>query len=740
MAKPNDSDKSVTLTSSNGDHSFQAKPFLSSSSLLKLLVCLFLILVTLAAFWQARHNEFISLDDNLYVTENPQVQAGLTVKGLVWALTTTQGGNWHPITWLSHMLDCNLYGLNPGGHHMTNVFFHVANTLLLFLLFQKMTGALWRSAFVAALFALHPLHVESVAWVAERKDVLSTFFWFLTMGMFVRYVEQPRLDRYLFALLCFVLGLMSKPMLITLPFVLLLLDYWPLGRLSFGPLGARPLLREPSTGHHQGSSPLRLILEKAPFFALSAASSVVTVFAQRRAGAVGSLEAFPMETRLANSIVSYARYIGKMVWPHDLAVLYPYPEMIPLWQVVMAGLLLIAGSIILIRWAYSRPYLVIGWFWYLGTLVPVIGLVQVGIQAMADRYTYVPFIGLFIMIAMGLPGILKQWRHRQIALAVSAGLVLSVLCLLTRQQVSLWQNSVTLFNHTLKVTGDNPIIHNNLGVTLMKQGKEKEAWAHYTRALEIKSKYADAQYNLGFLLARQGKDQEAMAQFAKTLRIKPSHAEAHHDLGVLLTRQGKIEEAIQHYIEAVRAKADYGEAYRDLGIVLVSQGREKEAVPYFREALEINPKDYIAHNNLGAALSREGRIGEAMAHYTQALQINPISADAHYNLGSLLALQGKDGEAMVHLNEALRINPRDAQGHYQMAAILDRQGKTREAIVHLSEAVEILPNYGEGHLALGMLYLRMGKKDLALEKYKILKAINMNLADRLYQNISKDSR
>ena len=739
MAKPDNSGKSATLTSSNRDPLFQAKPFGSSSPLLKLLICLFLILVTLAAFWQVRHSEFISLDDNLYVTENPQVQAGLTVKGLVWALTTTNGGNWHPITWLSHMLDCNLYGLNPGGHHMTNLFFHIASTLLLFLLFQKMTGALWRSGFLAALFALHPLHVESVAWVAERKDVLSTFFWFLTMGMFVHYVKRPRLGRYLFALLYFVLGLMSKPMLITLPFVLLLLDYWPLGRLSFGPLAAGPPFPESSMGHHQGSSPLRLVLEKAPFFAFSAASSVVTVFAQRRAGAVGSLEAFPMETRLANSIVSYARYIGKMVWPHDLAVLYPYPETIPLWQVVMAGLLLIAVSILLIRWACSRPYLVTGWFWYLGTLVPVIGLVQVGIQEMADRYTYVPFIGLFIMIAMGLPDILKQWRHRQIALAVSAGLVLACLFLLTRQQVSLWQNSVTLFNHTLKVTGDNPIIHNNLGVTLMKQGKEKEAWAHYNEALKIKSKYADAQYNLGFLLAREGKDQEAMAQFVKTLRIKPSHAQAHHDLGVLLTRQGKIEEAIQHYREAVRAKADYGEAYRDLGIVLVGQGREKEAIPYFREALEINPKDYIAHNNLGAALSHQGRIGEAMAHYAEALQINPISADAHYNLGSLLALQGKDSEAMVHLNEALRINPRDAQGHYQMAAILDRQGKTQEAIAHLSEAVEILPNYGEGHLALGMLYLRMGRKDLALEKYKILKPIDMNLANRLYENISKGS-
>jgi tetratricopeptide (TPR) repeat protein len=697
-------------------------------------------LVTFAAFWEVRHNEFISLDDNLYVTENPTVQAGITVQGVIWAFTTTTAGNWHPLTWLSHMLDCELFGLNSGGHHVTSLIFHLANTLLLFWVLKRAIGKLWESAFVAALFALHPLHVESVAWVAERKDVLSTFFWILTMGMYVHYVEQPRLDRYLFALLCFALGLMSKPMLITLPFVLLLLDYWPLGRFSFGPLGARPFLHEAGMGHPQGSSSLRLVLEKVPFFAFSAAMSVLAVFAQRSAGAVGSLEILPMETRLANSVLSYARYMGKMVWPHDLAVLYPYPERIPLGQVVMAVLLLLAVSLIVIRWAYSRPYLVIGWFWYLGTLVPVIGLVQIGIQAMADRYTYVPFIGLFIMIAMGLPDILKQGRHRQIALTISAVLVLFFLCLLTRQQVSLWQNSITLFTHTLKVTGDNPLIHNNLGVNLMKQGKEKEAWAHYNQALKIKPKYADAQYNLGFLLARQGKDQEAMAQFVKTLRIKPSHAQAHHDLGVLLTRQGKIEEAIHHFEEAVRAKADYGEAYRDLGIVLVSQGREKEAVPYFSEALEINPNDYIAHNNLGAALSRQGRIGEAMAHYIQALKINPNSADAHYNLGSLLALQGgKDGEAMAHLNKALRINPRDPQGHYQVAAILARQGKIQEAVVHLNKAVQIAPNYAEGHLALGMLYLRMGKKDLALEKYKTLKPINTNLANMLYDKISKGS-
>jgi len=730
MAKPNGSEKSAPLTSSDGDYPSQAKPFLPSPPLLKLLLCLFLILITFAAFWQVRHNEFISLDDNLYVTENPHVQGGLTIKGLVWALTKSYVGHWHPITWLSHMLDCSLYGLNPAGHHLTNVFFHVANTVLLFLLFQKMTGALWRSGFVAALFALHPLHVESVAWVAERKDVLFTLFWILTLWAYSFFVKRPRLERYLLVLLCFILSLMSKPMAVTLPFVLLLMDYWPLSRFK---------LEKWTDIVQQRRLLSRLILEKVPLFFLTVGFSVFTLLSHWKGGAITSFAKIPLGMRIGNALVSSVGYITKMIWPARLAVLYPHPMILPLWEIVGAALLLMILTALMFVAGRRRPYLVVGWLWYLGTLFPVMGLVQAGLQAMADRFTYIPLIGLFIIVAYGAPDLLARWRYRSLALATSGGLVLSVLMITTLSQVKLWQNTVTLFNHTLQVTDDNPIIHNNLGVTLMKQGEEKEAWAHYIQALEINPNYADAQYNLGALLARQGKDQEAMAQFAKTLRIKPSHAEAHHDLGVLLTRQGKIQEAIHHYNEAVRGKADYGEAYRNLGIALVSQGREKEAVPCFREALRINPKDDIAHNNLGAALSRQGRIGEAMAHYTQALQINPTGAEAHYNLGSLLALQGKDGEAIAHLNEALRINPRDAQGHYQMAAILARQGKTQEAIGHLRQAVEIDPNYGEGHLALGMLYLRIGKKDLALERYKILKSINRNLAKLLYQNISKGS-
>ncbi len=707
---------------------FQKMAFFSSPRALALLISLFLLLATAAAFWQVRNNEFINLDDNLYVTENPYVQRGLTFKGIVWAFTTRPVGHWHPMTWLSHMLDAELYELNPGGHHVTNLLFHVANTLLLFLLLHKMTGALWASGFVAGLFSLHPLHVESVAWVAERKDVLFTFFWLLTLWAYLVFVKKPRLDRYLLVVLCYILSLLSKPMAVTLPFVLLLLDYWPLGRLRSGPS---------IDSDHQRTSPLHLILEKVPLLLLTAIFCVFTFLSYQKVGVVTSFSKLPLEIRIGNTFVSYLEYIGKMIWPAQLAVLYPHPMVLPLWKILGSVMLVTVITVLILIGGRKRPYWIVGWLWYLGTLVPVTGLVQVGLQAMADRFTYVPLIGLFIIVAFGVSDLLVGWRYGKIVFLASGSAVLLIFMMLTMSQVALWQNSLRLFNHTLQVTANNSIIHNNLGVALMRQGKDDEAWAHYTKALEIDPSYADAQYNLGALLARQGKAREAMTQFVETLRIKPSHADAHHHLGVLLANQGRTEEAIRHYNEALRANPNFAEAYRNLGIALINQGKEQEAIPYFKEALEINPKDYIAHNNLGTAASRQGRIAEAMAHYRQALEINPASAETHYNLGSFLALQGKDEEALDHLNEALRIIPRDASVHYQIGAILARQGKNEEAILHLNEALQILPSYGEVHFALGMLYWKMGKKDLALERYRILQSINSPLANTLYRKISE---
>ncbi|NIQ87873.1 MAG: hypothetical protein GWN93_01765, partial [Deltaproteobacteria bacterium] len=405
------------------------------------------------------------------------VHKGLTRESFIWAFTTTDEANWHPLTWLSHMVDCQLYGLNPAGHHLTNVLLHSASTVLLFLILLGMTGSRWRSALVAALFALHPLHVESVAWVAERKDVLSTLFWMLTLWAYLAYTKRPERKRYLLIIVAFTLGLMAKPMLVTLPFVLLLLDYWPLKRIELGQSASGlPAANQPSTiAEKPGAQAFRLLLEKTPLFVLTAASSVVTFVVQKSEGAVGALEVYPLKIRVANALVSYVSYIIKMIWPQNLAVFYPHPgQSLPMWQAVAAGILLVLISIAVIRAGRRQPYLPVGWLWYLGTLVPVIGLVQVGAQAMADRYTYVPLIGLFIMAAWGVPELMKKWHHRRVALVVSAALVLFALMTCARLQLRHWKNSIALLSHAHAVTAKSYLVHNNLGSALNELGKYDE--------------------------------------------------------------------------------------------------------------------------------------------------------------------------------------------------------------------------------------------------------------------------
>jgi len=437
-----------------------------------LCIYLALVLTTLASYWQVRNCNFVSYDDNLYVTDNPYIQPGLTGEGFLWAFTTNHASNWHPLTWLSHMLDCHLFGTNAGWHHFINLLLHIANTLLLFTVLKQMTAALWRSAFVAALFALHPLHVESVAWIAERKDVLSTLFWLLTMIAYLSYVRHPSIIRYLLAILVFALGLMAKPMLVTLPFVLLLLDYWPLGRLRL-------------RGDVNRKSWSRPVREKVPFFILSAISSVVTFLVQQKGGAMSRLDWIPLIIRFGNAFVSYVKYIGKMFWPSRLAVLYPYPaDMALLWP-MMSALVLLAVSVLVIRLAPKYKYLLVGWLWYLGTLFPVIGLVQVGSQALADRYTYIPLIGLFIIIGWVLPDLLSKWQYRRTTLGISAGIVLVAMLLCTRMQVSHWRNSKFLFEHALNVTKNNNTMHTSYGSVLLDEGRYEQAVAHFNEALRL---------------------------------------------------------------------------------------------------------------------------------------------------------------------------------------------------------------------------------------------------------------
>jgi len=624
-----------------------------------LLICLFLGLITLATYWQVVNHEFINYDDPVYVSKNPHIQSGLTLKSIACSFTAEVAGNWHPLTLLSHMLDCQIYGLNPGMHHLNSLLFHIANTLLLFLVLRRMTDALWQSAFVAAMFALHPLHVESVAWVSERKDVLSAFFWILTMWGYIRYVERPGVNRYLLVVLFFILGLMAKPMLVSLPFVLLLLDYWPLKRFQFGQSGGG-----------------RLVLEKLPLLAFSAASCVATYFVQQSGGLVRSLSTYPLTVRTGNALVSYINYTAKMIWPYNLSMLYPHPLTLPWWKVVGACLLLISVSLLVILAVKRRPYLAVGWLWYIGTLVPVIGFIQVGVQAMADRYTYMPLIGLLIMIAWGVPGVVKGWRYRHMLFATTVAALLAILTASTYVQIRYWSNSITLFEHALHVTDKNYVINKMLGATLADQGRMTEAIRHYSEALRINPHYVEAHNNLGVVLANQGRMTEAIRHYSEALRICPTYVKAHYNLGVVLANQGKTEKAIKHYSMALQIDPGDAKLHNNLAIALENQGRMTEAIRHFSDALRINPRYVKAHYNLGVILTKLGRTTDAITRFSDALHINPEYAEAHYNLGLSLANQGKMDEAINHFSEALRINPGFVEAHKNLEKALALRGRS----------------------------------------------------------------
>lgn len=476
-----------------------------------ILICVFLAIVTIAVFWPVIGHQFVSYDDVDYVTGNPHVQTGFTAENIKWAFTSGQFANWYPLTWLSHMLDCRLFGLNPAGHHAVNLLFHLANVILLFLILFRMTGAHWRSAFVAALFAIHPLRVESVAWVSERKDVLSTLFLLLTVWTYAGYVKRPSIGRYVAVAGLFALGLMSKPSLVTLPFALLLLDYWPLRRTRIK----------------------RLILEKAPLLALSAASAVVTYIAQAGTGAVAS--DYPIGVRAANALTAYIAYIGKMFWPVRLAFPYPHPgSALPSWQVIGSGLLLALMTALAIMTARRRPYAAVGWLWYLGTLAPMIGLVQVGGQAMADRYTYVPLIGLFIILAWSGSEIVNRQQKRQWIAPVIGGLVILPLMVASWIQVGYWRDTKTLAERALAVTSDNYLAHYALGVTLAGEGDNEGAISHLSQAISLHLAYPEARYNLAVCLANEGRLGDAIREYHEAVRLRPDYAEAHNNLAVAL--------------------------------------------------------------------------------------------------------------------------------------------------------------------------------------------------------------
>jgi len=617
-----------------------------------LLLGLGLVLLTLAVYRPVLTADFINFDDGLYVTGNRHVQEGLTWQGFLWAWQANVASNWHPLTMLSHMLDCEIYGLNAHGHHLTSLLFHLANVWLLFEVLRRMTGAVGRSAWVAALFAVHPMHVESVAWVAERKDVLSGFFFFLALAAYLGWVRERSPRRYLLVVLLFACGLLAKPMVVTLPFILLLIDIWPLGRLRLGEAG-----------------PGSLLLEKIPLFALSVASSAVTVYAQQ--GSLATLQAVSAGRRVGNALVSYVVYLEKTFWPVKLAVFYPLPPSVPLWKALAAGALLVAITGLALWRVRRQPYLAVGWLWFVGMLVPVIGFVQVGRQAMADRYTYLPSIGLFLAVAWGVAELLAGFRMGRAGRAVGAAGALAVVAALSiagHRQAAMWKDSLTLFRHALAVTDNNYLAHLNVAVALTNKGDQKGA----------------------------------IEEFHEVLRLQPNLAEAHAALATGLQKWGRPAEALPHAQKAVQMKPDRAHFRQTLASILEDLGRKGEAIVQLRKAVELSPRLAGAHYGLGQLLQEQGRTDEALQHYLVALEVNPELADLYSPAATLLAKKGDLVRAVALYEESIRRRP-TALTHFNLGVTLERMGRPAEARQHYRRALVLDPGLEPARQRLGAL-------------------------------------
>ena len=661
-------------------------------------IALYLLLFGLVVwvFLPSLHGDFIAFDDFFYVTGNTHIN--LTLANVAWAFCHGQDANWHPLTLWSLMLDHQLYGLKPWGFHLTNVLLHAANTALVFLVFRRMTGATWRSLMMAALFGLHPLRVESVTWISERKDVLSALFWMLTLWAYVRYAQgrsrvenressagegrlplDPRpagaakqsddgsIFDYSLALVFFALGLMSKPMLVTLPCVFLLLDYWPLARWQ------RKSLRG-------------LLVEKAPFFLLSAIVSVVTYVAQRNAGMMSVSIGLSLSfgARLENAMVSYVRYLGKLFWPVDLCALYPHPGYWPAQKILLAGLLVLGLSVLVFITRRRHPYLLTGWLWYLGTLVPAIGLVQVGVQSMADRYTYIPSLGILMVFVWGTCQMTRGWHYQSLGLGAAGGMLALVCIVLTRHQMGYWKNGVSVWRHAVSVTENNFGAHNCLGCTWFTQGR----W------------------------------DEAIREFQEVVRLKPGFAEAYNSLGRSFSASKRLDEAIACYQKAVEIQPDYVTAHNSLASLLLQKGQVDQVIIHCQKALELEPDNIIAHDNLGLALSLKGHFDEALVHFQKAVELQPDNGMAQLSLGSFLSRLGRTDEAIRHLHSAVLLQPDDAETHNNFGGALLSKGNVDEAVQQFQEAARLLPDRFEIRRNLGHALLKQGSLDAAIREFQ----------------------
>jgi len=634
-------------------------------------ICLFLALGTLVLYWPLTHHGFINIDDPRFVTENEHVKAGLTWPGIVWAFHSVYTENWQPLTWLSHMLDCQLYGLNAGAHHLTNLWFHLANSLLLFLWLDRLTRAPWRSAFVAAFFAWHPLHVESVAWVCERKDVLSTFFWMLALMAYTRYARKPGVGTYLPVLGCFALGLMSKPMVVTLPCVLLLLDFWPLNRFE-----PRPIANGNPPAEFDAKAWLRkaaaLVGEKIPFFVLALAIGVTTIFAQKAGGVLAPASGLSFPLRAANALVSYLEYLSTTFWPAGLAYFYPYSFNLPLAEVLIAALVLLLWTGWFILRARRQPYLLVGWLWFLGTLVPTIGLIQVCIQSRADRYMYIPSIGLFIVVVWGLNDLFARWPARRALLPVLGGLALAGCLATTSVVLGYWQDSVTLAMRAIEVVPGNYVAYESLGRALYERGLKQQAMECYAKSVQMAPDFPQSQFNLAVALMDAGKPEEAVEHFAAVVRALPTHYEVRDQLGTLLLSLGdrRLAEAASQFSEVVRLKPDDVDAQSKLAIALVRQGLVTNALPHFAAAVRLEPANPEFRFNYGFALLNHQQPAEAAAQFAAEVRLTPAETKAHYRLAQALQQAGDLNGAVEQYRETLRLRPDFAEAKTALDQIL----------------------------------------------------------------------
>jgi tetratricopeptide (TPR) repeat protein len=656
-----------------------------------------------AVYAPVRHHAFLNYDDNEYVTENPHVTVGLTRDSFMWAWTSPHSATWHPLTTLSHLLDCQLFGLEPGAPHVVNAVVHALSGVLLFLVFARMTAQPWRSACAAALFALHPMRVESVAWIAERKDVLSTFFWILTMWTYAAYAQRRGVLRYALLLLSYLAALLSKPMVVTLPFVLLLLDGWPLRRIT-----------SPENAVLVGATgrlPLRtLLIEKLPLLVLAAVVSAITVVNQWNAGAMVGLQRLSLADRFANALISYVAYLGKMLWPSRLAVIYPYEEPIPTWRIAGAAVLLVVLTALALWQRRGHPYLLVGWLWYLGTLVPVSGVFQAGSHAMADRFTYVPSIGIVLIAAWGIPDLLRRWPHGQAACAAAAASAIAAYTLVTAVQLRHWRDSVSLFRYALSVTHDNAVAETHLGMALVALGqrddgarhiaagdritREVEA-RHYAEVLRRDPGAADAHVKLARLLAEGGDVDGAVAHYREAIRLVPNAASPHNNLAVVLEGAGQIDAAIAEYQEGVRLEPRRAQARSNLAAALLNAGRPREAIAQFRVALEIEPQWLDARFGLASAYARAGEAQPAAAALDELLRARPdwiaVEAALAWVLATTEDAAVRNGARAVQLAEdaARRSGQRDADVLDSLAAAYAEAGRFPEAVDTAERAVAL---------------------------------------------------